>query len=216
MVLKGGYNAWKDAGHPISYQKNGITFIQGATLFDLVDPIKLELGQVLTIEGYLHGRVDPFPYKPSMMFVGINDANQVVYRYVILKDFPNDKDPGHEAIVKVRGKIIEVRDGTGDMKVDTVEVVRGDIGDIIDIVDAHWRDFGAELLKETNSSKIDGGYSDPLFNQKTREVVVYHNVGNMQPGLWGESSYESEVDVYYFVNLDGKITKIFVHYRQVK
>jgi len=156
------------------------------------------------------------PYIPFIMFVGINDANQVVNRYIILKDFPNDELLRKNIIARVRGKIIEVRDGIGDMEVDAVEVVRGDSGDIIDIVDAHWRDFSAELLKDTNSSMIDGGVSYPLFNQKTREVVVYHNVGNMQLGLWGEYSYESEVDVYYFVNLDGKITTIFLHYRQVK
>jgi hypothetical protein len=174
---------------------------------DLFDPIKLEVGQVLSIEGYYNGEF--------IAFVGINDASQVVNRHIILKDFPDDKLLKKNIIARVRGKIIEVRDGIGDMEVADVELIR-ETGDIIETVNSHWKDFSSELLKETNSSTIDGGYSDPLFNQKTREVVVYHNVGNMQLGLWGEYSYESEVDVYYFVNLDGKITTIFLHYRQVK
>jgi hypothetical protein len=150
-----------------------------------------------------------------MMFVGINDANQVLWRYVILKDFPNDELLRENIIAKVRGKVTQVRDGIGDIEVTDVELVR-DISDIVETVNSHWEDFSAELLKKTNSSIIDGMGGDPYFNQKTREVVISHNVGNMQPTFQGGYLFEPEVRVNYLVNLDGKITRIFLQYRQVK
>jgi hypothetical protein len=209
--LKGGYNAWKDAGYPISYQKNGITFIQGASLFDLVDPIKPELGQELTIEGYYGGG-------DSFMFIGITDNNQVLWNHINLKGVNHR---GLDHIVRLQGKIIEVRDGIGDMKVNAVEILPGDIRSMIDTVDAHWKDFGAELLKSTNSSHPDGAVGSPLFDQRTHEVILYRNVGNMVAvsspiQFAGERYYVPEVNVYYFLNLDGKITKIFLQYRQLK
>jgi hypothetical protein len=169
------------------------------------------LGQELTIEGY-YGGGDLF------MFIGITNDNQVLFNHINLKGV-NHRGLGR--IVRLQGKIIEVRDGIGDMNINTVEILPGDIRAMIDTVDAHWKDLRDELLKETNSSHPDGAVGSPLFDQRTHEVILYRNVGNMitvsSPTQFaGELGYVPEVNVYYFLNLDGKITKIFLQYRQLK
>ncbi len=212
--MKGGYNAWEDAGYPISYQKDGITFIQGRSIFDLIDPIKLEAGKKITIEGY-HSR-------DMVFFISSTDANQVFFSYINLK---GEYKPGQGYIarvsgniIRIRGKIIQVsaQGRIGDMEIDTYELIREDIDDIIEVVDAHWENLSQELLKEKDSSYPDGAVGYPLFDQRTDEVILYRNVGNMQKVPSGEAYYVPEVNVYYFVNLDGKITKIFLEYRQLK
>jgi hypothetical protein len=218
--LKGGYTAWKDAGFPISYQKDGITYMKGPSVLDLFDPIKVELGKVLTIEGYLNQSMNITPpYKPLYMhyirFIGLNDTNQVTFRYIKLKNFPNDEILTENILARVRGKIVEVSDGNGDMEVDNVEFTRKTTY-VIDTVDSHWKDLGAELLRETNSSMIDNASVDLCFNQKTSEVVVCHTVGNMEPFFQGDRIYEPKVMAYYFVNLDGNINRIYLEYRQLR
>jgi len=142
----------------------------GSSLFDFFDPIKLEESQTLIIEGYLTRRVSP--YSPYIMFVGLNDSNEVMKRYVNLIGFPSEDDLGHNVIVRVTGSVVETNDGIGDMEVTEVEHIRS-IDGIIEIVDEHWSCLSQRLLEETNSTVVGGGYSDPLFNQGTQEIIFF-------------------------------------------
>lgn len=102
--MKGGYNAWKDAGYPISYEVDGITYIKGSSVFDLVQPIKLVVGQEMTIKG--------FCTRNMLFFITTDDSKTVIFGHVNLQD---EHKLVQGQMVKVRGKITQVIDHTGDM-----------------------------------------------------------------------------------------------------
>jgi hypothetical protein len=186
-------------------------------LFDLFDSVKIEIGKELTIDGYVHRIVPPNPI--FMDFIRTNTANETGLSWIILKGLPQDTNFGNESelygsIVKVRGRIIEVREGIG-MEVEAYDVIVRDMQDIEDIVSAHWRDFIDVLYKDTNSSMQDSGWGSALFNPKTREIAVSRSVGNLE-SISCAYGCQIKVSAFYFVNLDGQITKIFLLYHQVK
>jgi hypothetical protein len=154
-----------------------------------------------------------------MDFIGTYNANEPTLSWIILKGLPQNINFGNESkiygsIIKVRGRIIEVREGRA-MEVEAYDVIVRDMQDIEDVVSSHWRDFMDILLKDTNSSMQCSSLGTPWYNSKTGEIAIHRSVGNLE-SISCAYGCQANVTAYYFVSLDGKITKIFLQYRQAK
>ncbi|MFO8011652.1 MAG: hypothetical protein R6U89_12730 [Dehalococcoidia bacterium] len=183
-------------------------------ILSFFDPIEIKEGEEATIYGYLTSDdISDEHSVPSICYVGCSTNSDVpkVCR-IHLINFPSHiySPTQHYVpfIVGVRGEVSQAQ----ELKVKEVVYMRSYI-DMKLTVDKHWKNHSQELLEETGSTMVDGAVCrEPLFNHNTDEVVFCHDVGEMKVSNdFGDKSYETNVLVHYFVNIDdNNITRI--HY----
>jgi hypothetical protein len=166
--------------------------------------VDLEENEIMTMEGFINGRA--LGYEPYIMFYGYEEEGKIRKKYVNL--FNASEIDG--TVARVTGKIEEVYSVGGDVSVTEIEIVKTveQIGESIKIVDDHWKNFSSELMERFKATDKDGGYSDPMWSEKTQELIVFRNIGNMEAHKRG-SSYEVATAVFYFAK-NKTITRIRV------